>query len=74
MIKVGQVGPRASRGGKPGEPAVAEAAAARMREALHSAARCLGSCVFHAAPGGKGNSLAQLNTSFVFIKRMGMLV
>lgn len=34
----------------------------------------LGSCVFHAAPGGKGNSLAQLNTSFVFIKRMGMLV
>lgn len=44
------------------------------REAHRSAARCLGSCVFHAAPGGKGSSLAQLNTSFVFIKRMGMLV
>lgn len=43
------------------------------REAHRSAARRLGSCVSHAAPGGKGNSLAQLNTSFVFIKRMGML-
>lgn len=43
------------------------------REARGSAAGCLGSCVFHAAPGGKGNSPAQLNTSFVFIKRMGML-
>lgn len=44
------------------------------REAHRSAARRLGSCVLHVAPGGKGNSLAQLNTSFVFIKRMGMLV
>lgn len=58
-----------------GERSVAAAAAARrQREAHRSAARRLGSCVLHVAPGGKGNGLAQLNTSFVFIKRMGMLV
>ncbi len=69
------MGPRASRGGKQGEQSVAkEAAARREREAHRSAAHCLGSCVLHVAPGGKGNGLAQLNTSFVFIKRMGMLV
>lgn len=42
-----------------------------LREAHLSAVRCLGSCVLHAAPGGKGNGPAQLNTSSVFIKRNG---
>lgn len=71
---VGLVGPRASWGGKRGVHSVAQAATTHKEEAHHSAAHCLGSCVLHVAPGGKGNGLAQLNTSFVFIKRMGMLV
>lgn len=71
VIEVGRVGPRAWVG-------VASRRSTQQqlgeREAHCSAARCLGSCVLHVAPGGKGNALAQLNTSFVFIKRMGMLV
>lgn len=44
------------------------------RGAYRSAAHWLGGGVLHVAQGGKGNGLAQLNASFVFIKRMGMLV
>lgn len=72
------MGPEASRSGKQGESSVAKPAGARRKREregpnaqLHTGRAAV---FFHVAQGGKGNSLAQLNASFVFIKRMGMLV